>query len=328
MKIIHITFNPLFLGGGERLIDTWVSNSKHENILYSPKGGLQFQNPAFKTFENEEDLKQIIKNFSPTDVVVAHDMVIVSKPYMANIKRLIWYVHGAFAFGIDVSEHIKPLFVISNYLPQQKHVSWQNMVVKPVHLGIDCKKYTPSTFKKNGRIIVGIVGRVSEEKCPLFFFDFVYKFNREHPNHNFEFVYYGRGNEKAKFYKDFVRRATYTRRFTYMGFVPMEQVNTIYQKFDCLLVPSLTESGSFAILEAQASGLTVFALNRDGIPFHTTSKAKLCFNYDEIFARLANFTREEAEVSAPIIRAETVKKFNQSNWLRSVEALAKKAASI
>ena len=50
MKVIHITAHKVFLGGGERLIDSWVSQSRHQCLFYAMAGGIDYGNPAFKTY--------------------------------------------------------------------------------------------------------------------------------------------------------------------------------------------------------------------------------------------------------------------------------------
>lgn len=328
MKIVHITAHKVFLGGGERLIDGWLSNSKHDSHFYAVEGGISHPNPKFKTYKTNEELAAILHTEHPDAVVVVHDPFLSSEGWLSEVKKKVWYVHGAFAFGWDVSAIPQPLFAISNYRPANVHPSWHKIFVAPVNLGVDCTKYVPSHIKHTGKKVVGIVGRVAEEKCPLYFFDFIDKFNREHPDHSFEFHYYGRGIPESDFYKAFIKRAEQTQHFNYMGFVESNEAHTIYQRFDCLIVPSLSESGSFAILEAQSCGLKVFALNRDGIPFHMASKSALCENYDQMFKELGYFKRRDAQTIGPYIRNEILRKHELKNWVYKLDCVAEIAAFI
>lgn len=328
MKIIHITHHHVFLGGGERLIDNWLRNSRHEGVFYARAGGIDYPNKDFKTYADEAELEDLLKQRGKQDIVIVHDPFIGEQKFLNDIKRKLWYVHGAFAFTMDLTRYPKPLFAISNFQPKARHRSWQNIFVAAVHLGVDTNLYQPSGKQRTGKFIIGIVGRVSEEKCPLYFFDFIDKFNIEHPDHNFEFHYYGKTVVDSEFDIKFKARAAKTLRFRYMGYVDKDDANKLYHKFDCLIVPSLSESGSFAILEAQASGLRVFALNADGIPYHMAAHSALCKDYDDIFARLARFTRKEAAIIAPKIRAEMIAEFGLQAWVYKLDLLAEMASFI
>ena len=328
MRIYHITAHNVFLGGGERLVDSWTANSKFDSIFYAKAGGLNYGNPKFKTYETDEELQRIVLALPPTDVVIIHDPFLSNQEWLSKVRRKLWYVHGAFAFTFNVSSIAKPLFAISNFMPKTTHPSWKDILIAPVHLGVDCLKYMPAKEPRTGRMVAGIVGRVSEEKCPLYFFDFIDKFNREHPDHNFEFHYYGKTVVNSEWDIKFKARAAKTLRFFYKGHVEKDEVAKIYHRFDCLVVPSLSESGSFAILEAQACGLRVFALNADGIPYHMTKHSVLCKDYDEIFARLSRFTRRESATIAPKIRGEMIAEFGLKDWVRKLDALAEVAGFI
>lgn len=328
MQIIHITAHNIFLGGGERLIDNWVSNSRHNSVLYSKVGGLDYGNPRFKTYETDEELAVILSRREADDLVVIHDPFLSGQEWLAQIKRKIWYVHGAFAYKWDIRSQPKPLFAISNFPPATKHATWDSIFIAPVHLGVDCVNYHAKQTPLSGKVVVGIVGRISEEKCPFFFFDFLDKFNIENPDHNFEFHFYGRGDEGSDYYKWFSNRISKTPRAYYKGFVGKNEAAFLYHRFDCLLVPSLSESGSFAILEAQSSGLKVFALNADGIPYHMVSNSALCANYNDMFNRLARFTRDEAVTLAPVIRSEMLREYNLKKWVHKLDVLAEMASFI
>ena len=264
----------------------------------------------------------------PDAVVVVHDPFIAEGAWLNAVKRKIWYIHGAFAFTLDVTKFPQPLFAISNYPPAKPHPSWRNIFIAPVNLGIDCDKYKPMGVTKTGKLIIGIVRRISEEKIPLYFFDFIDKFNAEHPDHNFEFHFYGRGLADSAFYKAFFERARTTLNFYYKGFVEPAEAASIYATFDCLIVPSTSESGSFVIVEAQSCGLRVYALNRDGIPYHMAANSVLCRDYDEMFKRLEYFKRKDAAMVAPLIRAQIVAKYGLVQWAYKLDLLAEMASFI
>jgi len=328
MRIVHITAHKVFFGGGERLVDCWVKGSRFESVFYAIEGGLNYGNSNFKTYKTTDELSRILLTQYPDSVVVIHDPFLSSEIWLSMIPRRVWFIHGAFSFAFNVSQFPKPKLAISNYKPISKAQSWRDILIVPINLGIDCNKYKPSNQRRQGKFICGIVGRVSDEKIPLSFFDAVDKFNALNPDHNYELHYYGRGVPESDFYKAFINRASQTLNFYYKGFVDPKDAADIYTRFDCLLVPSPSESGSFAILEAQASGLRVFALNRDGIPSHIVKGSSVFESYAEIFNALKYYNRKKAELIAPIIRREIEKNYNLTDWIQRLDAAAEIASLI
>lgn len=323
--IVHVLPFELFLGGGERLISNWLSRTKHESIFLCKRGNFFNDIPGIRYYSDYRELIYILNEIQ-NKVVIWHS---APEGPLIEAKPDVWYVHGAYAFVSDISRLPKPAMALSNYPPAWVHHSWADVPIRPVPLGVDLRKYSIRSYSsKSQDIIIGIIGRVSEEKIPMQWFDALKRFNNRYAKHNFRFHYYGAGGNN-QYFKKFIKRASHIKNFRYCGFVPPAQSHTLYHRFDALMVTSTTETGSYAILEAQASGLQVFALNRDGIPYHVTSHARLSENYDDMFRQLMSF-KYDNELKTMIIE-ETKKRFDVERQVReldlSLEEVAHKAVA-
>lgn len=323
MNIIHFTNHCLYLGGGERLGFNWISNSKYPSIYYSRAGGINYDaTDRFKTYGSDDELTELITRHC-NDVIVTHDPMITANPAFAKCARLIWYVHGAFAFDIDVSAMPRPKFVISNYSPTRFHPSWISLPVIPVQLGVDVTQFKqPTRVPKNDRIVIGIVGRISSEKIPMFWFDFLEKFNRVRNNVDlYEFRFYGM-NAGSPYSFDFFHRLSKIPNAHYFGAIDKSEIQNVFKNLDALVVPSLTETGSFAIVECQMCGVRVIALNRDGIPNHIVAPSVAVENYDAQFAEIQSIKIGDDIRTRRQLSIDTRIRHSIDTWIKKVDAIA------
>lgn len=311
MKLVHVLPFEIFLGGGERFIKNWMLNSVHESLMYARAGNqpklVEIQNCTLYRSDNE--LLQML-NQHRNDIIVWHSFPEGAIKQVKGFSRVIWYVHGAYAFKKDVALYPKPFMCVSNYRPAVKHPSWSNIFVAGIPLGIDLNQYgIGERENSNGKIKVGIVGRVSPEKLPKQFFQELVKFNLTPAASKFEFVHFGAG-VNDQFHKEYLQTISKIPNYTYAGSYPHERSHEMYHEFDLMMVPSITETGSYAIVEAQASGLKVYALRRDGIPSHVTSQSKLFTNYADMFLSLSNETVDGLNELKPEISKESEQRFD------------------
>ena len=113
MQIIHITQHHLFLGGGERLALNWLSNPSINSKYYSRAGGMLYEHPAFLTYKTEQEIDNIVAS-NPDAVFILHDPFIAERSVFTN-RRVVWYIHGAFAFYRDVSACPQPSLIIKRF---------------------------------------------------------------------------------------------------------------------------------------------------------------------------------------------------------------------
>ena len=321
MIIAHFTNHHLFLGGGERLAALWLQHGNMKNVYYSRKGGITYDTTLnFQTYNDDAERDAIMLKHAG-DVIICHDPFCSASLALHQCKTVLWYVHGAFAFHLDVTANRQPNLVISNYLPQVKNQSWKRIDVVSVPLGIDTTQFKVGKSPANKKINVAIVGRISPEKIPLFWFDFLRKFMYQQGKFNrFHFNFYGKSVPEQQFSKDFLAKVRGLKHVTFHGEIAPDNVQTAYQSNDVLMVSSLSETGSFAILESQACGVPVLALDVDGIYNHAHAPSHLCVNYDEMFARLSKF-RMLQPYEKELLRLQIIQFHDVKKWAKRVEKL-------
>jgi glycosyltransferase involved in cell wall biosynthesis len=74
----------------------------------------------------------------------------------------------------------------------------------------------------------------------------------------------GKGSHLAKM-KSLVRRLNLDRNVTFLGFVPDDELNSLYNQAQCVVVPSLFEGFGLTVIEALAAGTRVVGTNVDSI---------------------------------------------------------------
>jgi len=323
MRISSFTSYRLWLGGGERLCYNLVNHVGESSTHYSHKGGIKYtDSPKFATYKDYSELNNIVRA-NKDDVVIVHDPGMMAMEVMFEVNKLLWYAHGAYVFNMDVSSYARPFACISNYAPNVVHPSWSSIPILPIRLGVDENQFNISgDNSESHKLIVGVVGRISPEKIPLFWFDFVRKFNREHPiSHHIEFHIYGKGDTPTDYYKQFISHVNSIHNIKYVNDLPINSIQNAYHSFDCLMVPSLTETGSYAIVEAQMCGLEVYALNSDGIPFHMTPISHLCKDYDDMFNKLGTFSKKRNHKFKMDQRSLAIKDYSLDKWVSKITKL-------
>lgn len=310
MKLVHVLPFEIFLGGGERFIKNWIIHSSHESILYAMHPGnnktlVDIPNTVY--YQSYNELLTLL-NQHTNDIIVLHSFPEGPIASIKNHYKVIWYVHGAYAFNMNANSFPKPFMCMSNYKPTIKRPSWDDVFIAAIPLGIDTNTFKISNTKnETGKIRVGIVSRISPEKLPLEFFKELKEFNTLPDSNQFEFMHFGAG-VNDKFHQDYLKQISVINNWKVMGSFPHEKSNEMYHQFDLLLVPSVTETGSYAMLEAQASGLKVYCLNRDGMPYHVASQSKLFNNYKEMLNSLLTENIKDLQAVKTSIRKEIIDK--------------------
>jgi len=65
--------------------------------------------------------------------------------------------------------------------------------------------------------------------------------------------------------KSLVRQLGLERTVTFLGFVPEDQLNEVYNRAQCVVVPSIFEGFGITVIEALAAGTRVVGTDTDGI---------------------------------------------------------------
>lgn len=136
-----------------------------------------------------------------------------------------------------------------------------NPKFKVIHNAIDINYYAFDLGKRNLNrctedIVVGFVGRLADQKNPLFLLDIFEKLHRKNEHTILWVIGDGELKEKVEEKIESMKLNTCVKLFGARNDVP-----DLMQGMDLLLIPSLYEGLSIVAIEAQASGLPVYASN-------------------------------------------------------------------
>ena len=121
---------------------------------------------------------------------------------------------------------------------------------------------------KDDELVIGHVGRFSEQKNHEFLIDIFNEIYKKRKNSKLLLI--GKG-EKENLIKEKVKNLNLESRVIFLGF--KENVSNYYNSMDLFLLPSKFEGLPVTLVEAQANGLPIFTSKRV-----VTEEAKLCDN--------------------------------------------------
>ena len=130
-----------------------------------------------------------------------------------------------------------------------------------VYNAVDTERFRPTGTPKEPRTIV-YVGRIDQRKGIEFLI-------RSMPLVLAEvsdalLIVGGTGSHLERM-KTLVRRLGLEKSVTFLGFVPDEELNALYNRAQCVVVPSIFEGFGITVIEALAAGTRVVGSDTDGI---------------------------------------------------------------
>lgn len=118
---------------------------------------------------------------------------------------------------------------------------------------LDIRKETREKFDLNNDIVIGHIGRLTEQKNTLFIIDIFNEIVKMEPKAKLLII--GDGNLRESMLKR-INEYKITKKVLYLG--RREDIKQFYCAMDCFLLPSLYEGLPVVGIEAQNSGLPVF----------------------------------------------------------------------
>ncbi len=183
-----------------------------------------------------------------------------------------------------------------------------------IHNAIDYDKFKFSEEKRNeirkkfdikdDELVIGHVGRFSEQKNHEFLIDIFNEIYKK--NNNYKLLLIGTGDKEALI-KEKVKNLNLEKRVIFLGF--KEEVSDYYNAMDLFVFPSKFEGLGITLIEAQANGLTCFT-SKDVVP----AEVKLSSNL--YFIELSKTAEEWAEevLGKYISRINTFEDFKNNKY--------------
>ena len=305
--VLHVMPWDLTVGGAQRMLDLWCSAECWRWDIHIATGSRLAPDWPFRGatlhqgVSSPQALADLCDSLQPA-VVVQHWCGAAIAPGAAAWPQ-VWVIHGDRVTAAPKPDHAEPRACLVNHPPEDGDASWDGTRFEVLRLAVDTDRYRPATEPhRRDWLVAGIVGRLSEEKVP---WSFVEALASWQPG-LWRVRFVGRGAPNG--YAPRVQaRLAGLPWVEFAGDVPPEAMPASYRDLDALLVPSATESGSYAIAEAMACGLPVVARRVGGIPYTTGGYATLCDTDDDLLACLGRLDAESCAEAGIVTRwwAET-----------------------
>lgn len=154
---------------------------------------------------------------------------------------------------VAVSEATKNALVEKYEIPEDK--------VTIIHNAVDTSRFHHLEIQKNSHSLL-YVGRIDKRKGIEFLIRSMPLVREQIPD--VQLLVGGKGSYLEKM-KALVGRLHLERNVTFLGFVPDDQLNELYNGAQCVVVPSVFEGFGITVIEALAAGTRVVGTDVDGI---------------------------------------------------------------
>ena len=288
LRIINI-MGHFFVGGIERYmlyLDKYGDHEKYEYFLLSmtKDDNELFNHNHFKHinhiyFKNNQELYNLLLLFNPDFIIDHYSQYINENIYLYDLYQdhNIHMIHSAIHYKRDFSKlNIKKC--IHLYDEKDKHNSWNTIqynFIIPLGIEHPSKKtmldllHTKKEKRKKNKIInIGIIGRVVQEKIPIYFFKKLCSLSKE-LIHVVVYIYGEKNNINGveNNYNELFDTYIQDSNIIYKGGVSFSEIDSVYKNMDCILIPSVYETGSFTCLEAFSYGIPVLSYNHYGMKY-------------------------------------------------------------
>ena len=186
---------------------------------------------------------------------------------------------------------------------------------KIIHNAVDYNKfkYNETTRKKvrkelkikDNEILIGHVGRFTNQKNHTFLIDIFHEITKI--NSNVKLIMIGTGIEEDEI-KEKVKKLNLQEKVIFAGF--KDDVSTYYQAIDIFILPSLSEGLGVVLIEAQASGIPCFA-SKDVIP--NEAKVTSLLSLIDLKESAQDWAKKISNIN--IQRIDTYEQLTKSNYL-------------
>lgn len=259
------------------------------------------------TSKNYMVLKYAKKYRIPVRIAHSHNIDFQTKNLFKKIignilkPKLIKYATDYFACS----------YIAGNWLFGDKIVKSDKFRV--IHNAIDCDKFKYDEIIRekmrkefnflNNDIVVGHVGRFTNQKNHIFLIDIFYELFKI--NNNYKLLLIGTGIKEEDIKKK-VKKLGLQDNVVFAGF--RTDVNRCMQAMDIFLFPSLYEGLGLVLVEAQALGLPCFA-TKNTIP----EEVKINANFE--FVNLNSSEWTDKIIKCDIIKVESKNNIRKCNYL-------------
>lgn len=336
-KIIHI-MGYFFTGGIEKFIldiDQYGNHEKYDYILLYLNNKNQNVNTTIKNFKtyyfkDNYELLNFLLIIDPDLIIDHYSQYLENNFYNFNIYQniTIHLIHSAINYNNNIY-NLKILNCIHLYKEENKHESWDNIknnYYNSLGIKINDKKYLENINKNkhinlnnNKYLIIGIIGRIVEEKIPLNFLEKLAALTLQ--KNNIIIRIYGSQNTFLDIdYNSNFDKIIDKSNIELYGQIEYDKIYKIYEEINYLLIPSKFETGSFTCLEALSYGIPIIARNNYGLKkiIKNNISGHLCSDDNEIIEKIKYLYYDNLLKNHSIIYNQSLK-FNIIDKINNLE---------
>jgi len=286
----------LTTGGAQRMLDLWCSHQGHRwdthIITAGERGPFEFAGATIHSELRRTQVRSLIETLQP-DLLVHHEPS--DKNGINSECPQVWIFHCTSSLRALPPPHVTPAAVFSNFDSDEIHPSWRQLSLEVLPLQIDTAEFHPTKRKHDG-LVCGIVGRLHEDKVPRSFVEALLEWQRG----PWRIRFIGHGLEMG--YQQFVREKLANLSWVaFPGDVTPIKMPSALRQLDAVMIPTdatYGESGSYAALEAMATGLPVIARDLPGLRYTCGSVPLYATGDSELLSRLRELDKADARSQA------------------------------
>src|ERR1044072_3023762 len=294
-RLIHLMPWDLTVGGAQRMLDVWCSHEAHRwdtHILTAgARGPFEFAGATVHSELGSSEGLNLIENLQP-DLLVHHEPT--DKSCLSSNCPQVWILHCTSSLRELPPQHATAATVFSNFDSHEIHSAWRQLSLKVLPLQIDAARFRPikrPTKRKRLGLVCGIVGRLHEDKVPRSFIEALLAW--QPGSWRIRFIGHGLDTGYQRYVREQLANLPWVE---FAGDVPPGKMPSALRRLDAVLIPTDAahgETGSFAALEAMATGLPVIARDLPGLKYNCEDVPLYASEDSELLARLRELDKAD-----------------------------------
>lgn len=295
-RLIHLMPWDLTVGGAQRMLDVWCSHEAHRwdtHILtVGARGPFAFAGATVHSDLESSQAASLIAALQP-DLLVHHEPT--DENGIRSRCPQVWIFHCTNSLRGSPPTHVTPAAVFSNFDSREIHSDWRHLSLKVLPLQIDTEEFRPAKQQHDG-LVCGIVGRLHEDKVPRSFIEALLTW--QPGPWRIRFIGHGLDTGYQRFVEEKLAKLAW---IDFAGDVTPSEMPSALRQLDAVMIPTDAahgETGSYAALEAMATGLPLIARDLSGLRFNCGDAPLYAREDTELLARLRELDEATARCEA------------------------------